>query len=52
MKARYSKHYQISEEALSFLIERTQVLHALVKAACENHLITLAGEIAEEKSKR
>ncbi|MNY77519.1 hypothetical protein D3C86_2174500 [compost metagenome] len=52
MKARYSKHYQISEEALSFLIERTQVLHALVKTVCENHLITLAGEIAEQKSRR
>ncbi len=38
VKARYSKHYQISEEALSFLIERTQVLHALVKTVCENHL--------------
>ncbi|WP_457588726.1 nucleotidyltransferase and HEPN domain-containing protein [Ensifer canadensis] len=52
VKARYSKHYQISEEALSFLIERTQVLHALVKTVCENHLITLAGEIAEQKSRR
>ncbi|CAN7704123.1 nucleotidyltransferase and HEPN domain-containing protein [Ensifer adhaerens] len=52
VKARYSKHYQISEEALSFLIERTQVLHGLVKTVCENHLITLAGEIAEEKSGR
>lgn len=52
MKARYSKHYQISEEALSFLIERTQVLHGLVKAVCKSHLITLDGEIAEEKSGR
>lgn len=52
VKARYSKHYQISEEALSFLIERTQVLHGLVKAVCKSHLITLDGEIAEEKSGR
>lgn len=46
VKARYSKHYQISEEALAFLIERTGVLHDLVKTVCEDHLATLASEIA------
>lgn len=48
VKARYSKHYQISEEALSFLVERTQVLHALVKTVCEDHLARL-GEETQDK---
>lgn len=41
VKARYSKHYQITDEALAFLVERTQVLHALVKKVCEDHLNAL-----------
>ncbi|MDX0585237.1 hypothetical protein GHK50_32660 [Sinorhizobium medicae] len=48
-KGKRAGSYQISEQALSFLVERTQVLHGLVKAACENHLVTLAGEITKEK---
>lgn len=38
VKARYSPHYQISEEALLWLMERTEHLHGLVKAACEEKL--------------
>lgn len=38
MKARYSKHYEISEEALSWLGERTTVLLDLVKTVCSEHL--------------
>ncbi|PSS60652.1 nucleotidyltransferase [Ensifer sp. NM-2] len=44
VKARYSKHYQISDEALAFLIERTTVLHGLVKLVCEEHLSRLAND--------
>lgn len=47
VKARYSKHYQISEEALAFLVERTAVLHDLVKTVCEDHLASLASEIVK-----
>ncbi|KSV91558.1 HEPN domain-containing protein [Sinorhizobium sp. GL28] len=48
VKARYSKHYQISEEALSFLVERMQVLHALVKTVCEDHLARLGDETQDK----
>ncbi|SDA92591.1 nucleotidyltransferase and HEPN domain-containing protein [Sinorhizobium sp. NFACC03] len=47
VKARYSKHYQISDEALAFLLDRAAVLHALVKAVCEDYLARLAGAITE-----
>ncbi|MGR9235019.1 putative nucleotidyltransferase/HEPN domain-containing protein [Rhizobium leguminosarum] len=38
VKARYSKHYEISEEALIWLGERTIVLLELVGAVCSEHL--------------
>ena len=38
VKARYSKHFEISEEALSWLGERTAALHDRVKLVCEEHL--------------
>jgi predicted nucleotidyltransferase/HEPN domain-containing protein len=38
VKARYSKHFEISEEALAWLIERTAALHRRVKLVCEEHL--------------
>ncbi len=41
VKARYSKHYEISEEALVWLGERTAILHQLVEQACKEHLETL-----------
>jgi len=42
VKARYSKHFEISEEALSWLGERTAALHDRVKLVCEEHLARLA----------
>jgi len=41
VKARYSKHYTISEEALSWLGERTAQLHKLVEEICQTHLARL-----------
>ncbi|WP_342586332.1 nucleotidyltransferase and HEPN domain-containing protein [Neorhizobium galegae] len=38
VKARYSKHYEISEEALLWLAERTAILLDLVKSVCSEHL--------------
>ncbi|CDZ26888.1 Hypothetical protein NGAL_HAMBI1146_21440 [Neorhizobium galegae bv. officinalis] len=38
VKARYSKHYEISEEALSWLGERTSLLLELVIDVCTEHL--------------
>ncbi|MBY3306580.1 HEPN domain-containing protein [Rhizobium laguerreae] len=38
VKARYSKHYEISEEALTWLGERTTALLELVRAVCFEHL--------------
>lgn len=44
VKARYSKHFEISDEALGWLGERTSVLLELVKEACLDHLSTLKHE--------
>ncbi len=41
VKARYSKHFEISEEALVWLGERTVHLLELVKHVCEEHLLKL-----------
>lgn len=41
VKARYSQHYQISEEALRWLMTRTEYLHKLVGAVCDEHLKAL-----------
>ncbi|XKM43524.1 nucleotidyltransferase and HEPN domain-containing protein (plasmid) [Rhizobium ruizarguesonis] len=38
VKARYSKHYEISEEALGWLHERTTMLLELVRTVCCEHL--------------
>jgi uncharacterized protein len=38
VKARYSKHFEISEEALLWLGERTAILHGLVETSCKEHL--------------
>lgn len=38
VKARYSKHYEISEEALRWLGERTTMLLELVRVVCSEHL--------------
>lgn len=36
--ARYSPHYKITQEELTFLVERVTVLRDLVQAVCEAHL--------------
>ncbi len=41
VKARYSEHYEISEEALIWLGEHTAELHNLVDQACREHLAEL-----------
>jgi predicted nucleotidyltransferase/HEPN domain-containing protein len=41
VKARYSKHYEISSEALNWLAERTSVLLELVKQVCTEHIEAL-----------
>ncbi|SCB61060.1 hypothetical protein GA0061105_114138 [Rhizobium aethiopicum] len=38
VKARYSRHFEISDEALGWLAEQTALLLALVKTACLEHL--------------
>ena len=43
VKARYSKHYEISEEALSWLGERAAVLLERVDQVCREHLERLQG---------
>ncbi len=47
VKARYSEHYQISEEALVWLGEHTAALHKLVEQLCKDHLAQLAKEAGE-----
>ena len=42
VKARYSKHYKIAEDELTWLGERAKVLAVLVKDACEERLDELA----------
>jgi uncharacterized protein len=42
VKARYSKHFEISEEALVWLADQTALLLNLVKTVCEDHLHRLA----------
>ncbi|MFD2346944.1 HEPN domain-containing protein [Sinorhizobium terangae] len=42
VKARYSKHFEITEEALAWLIERAERLHHLVEAICKERLADLA----------
>ena len=46
VKARYSKHFEISEEALIWLGDRTALLHQLVKEVCEEHLARLERKAA------
>ena len=44
VKARYSRHYEISEEALIWLGERTAELHQMVEQVCREHLDQLERE--------
>lgn len=41
VKARYSEHFEISHEALSWLIDQTQLLQETVETICRNHLAIL-----------
>ncbi|TCR80890.1 nucleotidyltransferase and HEPN domain-containing protein [Rhizobium sp. BK376] len=45
VKARYSPHYEISQEALIWLGERTTELHQLVATICEEHLASLKSQL-------
>jgi HEPN domain-containing protein len=38
VKARYSKHFEITDEALAWLAEQTALLLELVKTVCSEHL--------------
>lgn len=44
VKARYSEHYEISEEALAWLSERTSALIGLVEDICREHIQKLRQE--------
>jgi predicted nucleotidyltransferase/HEPN domain-containing protein len=41
VKARYSKHYRISEEELAWLGERVEALGCVVQVICEEHIAAL-----------
>ncbi|MBX4967356.1 nucleotidyltransferase and HEPN domain-containing protein [Rhizobium binae] len=43
VKARYSKHFEISEQALGWLAQQTTLLLDLVKTVCSEHLVKLQG---------
>jgi HEPN domain-containing protein len=49
VKARYSRHYEISEEALTWLMDRSENLHGLVKTACEERLALLRQTASESQ---
>ncbi|WOS66853.1 nucleotidyltransferase and HEPN domain-containing protein [Sinorhizobium fredii] len=42
VKARYSKHFEITHEALAWLLEQTEHLHRLVERICKERLAELA----------
>lgn len=48
VKARYSKHYKISAEELSWLTERVEVLRILATTVCQERLAQLRDEASEE----
>jgi len=50
VKARYSKHFEISEEALVWLGERTAHLLELVKVVCEEHIQKLERDVSRAKT--
>ncbi|NOV20927.1 HEPN domain-containing protein [Ensifer adhaerens] len=49
VKARYSRHFEITEEALWWLLSRTEALIALVEKACRTHLESLKSEAGSPK---
>ncbi len=48
VKARYSEHYNISDEELAWLSERVEVLRGLAVAVCEERLRDLREEVRGE----
>lgn len=48
VKARYSKHYKISAEELTWLTERVEVLRGLATTVCEARLAQLRDEAASQ----
>ncbi|PVE49712.1 nucleotidyltransferase and HEPN domain-containing protein [Rhizobium rhizogenes] len=50
VKARYSKHFEISEEALVWLGERTAHLLELVKVVCDEHIQKLEQDVSRENT--
>lgn len=42
VKARYSPHFEISGEALQWLVERTELLISRIEKVCQQHLIQIA----------
>ena len=46
VKARYSKHYRITEDELAWLGERVKALGEVVKMICNEHIAALARSIA------
>ena len=49
VKARYSRHFEITEEALLWLLGRTEALIDLVEKACRTHLESLKSETGSLK---
>lgn len=47
VKARYSKHFEVSKEALQWVSARTGELHVLVKTVCEEHLARLRNDAGD-----
>ncbi len=41
VKARYSKHFEINEEALDWLLQKIEHLHSLIETICRERLVEL-----------
>ncbi|MBP1886545.1 HEPN domain-containing protein [Ensifer mexicanus] len=52
VKARYSRHFEVSKEALYWLMERANVLLRLVECICREHLAILEGEAVKQRGKK
>jgi hypothetical protein len=42
VKARYSRHYRITDEQLTWLASRVEALQSMVRELCEARIIELA----------
>ncbi|MCA1970600.1 MAG: nucleotidyltransferase, partial [Rhizobium sp.] len=45
VKARYSEHFEISDEALAWLIGQTEKLQSAVEATCGERLLQLEAKV-------